>query len=155
MTTAVRPKLMLFSVTDDRSGVCYQDYCLVYGEEMEAVLRFLFRAMSPKEDFPFQGIPDMIYADNGPFAKSAIFKRVMECLDINFKTHMARDTDGRRTTARSKGKVERPFRTIKRHTRFSITNTNQLTKRKQTSGSIIICTLITTQENIAQVNTPV
>ncbi|MBT2373908.1 hypothetical protein [Pseudomonas fluorescens] len=27
--------------------------------------------------------------------------------------HMPRDTDGRRTTARSKGKVERPFRTVK------------------------------------------
>lgn len=28
-------------------------------------------------------------------------------------THMARGTDGRRTTASNKGKVERPFRTVK------------------------------------------
>jgi transposase len=108
-----KPKPMLFSVIDDRSGACYQEYLCVYGEELDAVLRFLFRAMSPKDDFPFQGIPKMIYSDNGPFAKSAIFKRVMECLEIKFQSHDARDTDGRRTTARSKGKVERGFRTIK------------------------------------------
>jgi len=108
-----RPKLMLFSVTDDRSGVCYQDYCVVYGEELEAVLRFLYRAMAPKDDFPFQGIPEMIYTDNGPFRKSAVFQRVLECLGINLKSHLPADSDGRRTTARSKGKVERPCRTIK------------------------------------------
>jgi hypothetical protein len=79
-----KPKPMLFSVIDDRSGACYQEYLCVYGEELDAVLRFLFRAMSPKDDFPFQGIPKMIYSDNGPFAKSAIFKRVMECLEIKF-----------------------------------------------------------------------
>ena len=35
----------------------------VYGEDVEAALRFLFAAMSPKSegDFPFQGIPKMIY----------------------------------------------------------------------------------------------
>lgn len=108
-----KPKPMLFSVTDDRSGVCYQEYICVYGEDLESALRFLFRAMSPKEDFPFQGIPQMIYSDNGPFSKSAVFKRVMECLDLKFQSHLPRDTDGRRTTARSKGKVERPFRTVK------------------------------------------
>lgn len=37
----------------------------------------------------------------------------MECLGVEIIFHMARDTDGRRTTARSKGKVERPFRTVK------------------------------------------
>lgn len=108
-----RPKLMLFSVTDDRSGVCYQDYSVVYGEELEAVLRFLFRAMAPKEDYPFQGIPEMIYTDNGPFRKNAVFNRVLKCLDIDLKSHMPAGSDGRRTTSRSKGKVERPFRTIK------------------------------------------
>jgi len=62
------PTLMLFSVVDDRSGVSYQEYHCVYGEDVETALRFLFRAMSPKgvEDFPFQGIPAMIYMDNGP-----------------------------------------------------------------------------------------
>ncbi len=108
-----RPKLMLFSVTDDRSGVCYQDYDVVFGEELEAVLRFLYRAMAPKADYQFQGIPEMIYCDSGPFRRSAVFNRVMECLGVNVKNHMPKDSDGRRTTSRSKGKVERPFRTIK------------------------------------------
>jgi hypothetical protein len=32
---------MLFSVVDDRSGVAYQEYRCVYGEDVEAALRFL------------------------------------------------------------------------------------------------------------------
>src|SRR2546425_6759377 len=37
----------------------------------------------------------------------------MDYLGIEVKTHLPRGHDGRRTTARSKGKVERPFRTVK------------------------------------------
>jgi hypothetical protein len=40
------PTLMLFSVVDDRSGVAYQEYRCVYGEDVEAALRFLFNAMA-------------------------------------------------------------------------------------------------------------
>jgi hypothetical protein len=36
---------MLFSVVDDRSGLAYQEYRCVYGEDVEAGLRFLFNAM--------------------------------------------------------------------------------------------------------------
>jgi hypothetical protein len=62
-----RPSLMLYSVVDDRSGVACQKYSAVYGEDVEAALRFLFWAMSPKniDGFPFQGIPLLIYMDNG------------------------------------------------------------------------------------------
>ena len=38
-----------------------------------------------------------------------MFQRVMNCLDIEVQSHSPRGHDGRRTTARSKGKVERPF----------------------------------------------
>lgn len=109
------PLLMLYSVVDDRSGVCYQEYHCVYGEDVEAALRFLFNAMTAKalEEFPFQGIPEMIYTDNGPIAKSQVFQHVMDCLGIKLATHMPNGKDGRRVTARSKGKVERPFRTVK------------------------------------------
>ena len=104
---------MLFSVVDDRSGVAYQEYRCVYGEDVEMALRFLFNAMSRKLDDgdPFQGIP--IYLDNGPVAKSGVFRRVMESLDVEVMPHMPAGSDGRRTTARAKGKVERPFRTVK------------------------------------------
>jgi hypothetical protein len=110
-----RPILMLYSVVDDRSGVAYQEYHGVYGEDVEAALRFLFHAMATKETdgFPFQGIPQMLYMDNGPIARSQVFQRVMELLGVQIRTHLPKGKDGRRTTVRSKGKVERPFRTVK------------------------------------------
>lgn len=110
-----RPLLMLYSVVDDRSGVAYQEYHGVYGEDVEAALRFLFAAMSPKkcEEFPFQGIPGMLYMDNGPIARSRVFQKVMGYLGVEVRTHQPRGSDGRRVTARAKGKVERPFRTVK------------------------------------------
>ena len=109
------PTLMLYSVVDDRSGVSYQEYHCVYGENVEAALRFMFTAMSLKKDerCPFQGIPAMLYCDNGPITRSHIFQKVMGYLGVDIQTHMPRDSDGRRVTARSKGKVERPFRTVK------------------------------------------
>src|SRR5271170_7467825 len=113
------PMLMLFSVVDDRSGVAYQEYRCVYGEDVETALRFLFNAMAPKPaeagdaTDPFQGIPAALSLDNGPVAKSAVFKRVMESLGVEILPHMPAGSDGRRTTARAKGKVERPFRTVK------------------------------------------
>jgi transposase InsO family protein len=110
-----KPILMLFSLVDDRSGVAYQEYHTVYGEDVEAALRFLYHAMSAKDidGFPFQGIPKMIYTDNGPIAKSLIFQRVLEYMGIELRTHMPSGKDGRRKTARSKGKVERPFLSVK------------------------------------------
>ena len=109
------PLLMLYSIVDDRSGTCYQEYHCVYGEDVEAALRFLFNAMTAKTSFnsPFQGIPATIYADNGPISKSQVFQTVLSCLGIKLMTHMPKGSDGRRVTARSKGKVERPFRTVK------------------------------------------
>jgi hypothetical protein len=113
------PTLMLFSAVDDRSGVVYDEYRCVYGEDAESALRFLFNAMSPKppeagaEADPFQGIPAALCLDNGPVTKSAVFKRVMESLGVEILPHMPAGSDGRRTTARAKGKVERPFRTVK------------------------------------------
>jgi hypothetical protein len=71
--------------------------------------------MAPKTDpdVPFQGIPKMIYMDNGPIAKSRVFQSVMQYLGIEIKIHMPDSKDKRRKTARSKGKVERAFRTVK------------------------------------------
>ena len=109
------PQLMLYSVVDDRSGVGYMEYHCVYGEDVEAGLRFLFNAMSKKatSSQSLQGIPKMLYMDNGPIAKSQIFQKVMGYLGIEVRTHVPAGKDGQRVTARSKGKVERPFRTVK------------------------------------------
>ena len=110
-----KPLLMLYSVVDDRSGVSYQEYHEVYGEDVGAALKFLFNTMSPKQtvDFPFQGIPSMVYMDNGPISRSRVFQKVMNYLGIEVRTHVPQGKDGRRVTARAKGKVERPFRTVK------------------------------------------
>lgn len=44
--TKGEPTLMLFSVADDRSGVGYQEYRCVDGEDAESALHFLFNAMT-------------------------------------------------------------------------------------------------------------
>lgn len=46
-------------------------------------------------------------------AKSRVFRNVMQSLQIDWQTHVPAGKDGTRTTARAKGKVERPFRTVK------------------------------------------
>lgn len=85
-----QPTLMLFSVVDDRSGVNYQEYRCVYGEDAESALRFLFNAMAPKShpEMSLQGRPKMLYLDNGPVAKSHVFQNVMQALQIDWQTHM-------------------------------------------------------------------
>jgi hypothetical protein len=55
----------------------------------------------------------MLYMDNGPIARSHVFQQVMAYLDVEVKVHLPQGKDGRRPTARAKGKVERPFRTVK------------------------------------------
>jgi len=105
-----QPTLMLYSVVDDCSGVAYQEYHCTYGESVEAALQFLFHAMTPKTDahFPFCGRPACLYTDNGPVARSRVFQQVMRYLNIEVRTHLPRDADGRHTTARAKGKPD-PF----------------------------------------------
>lgn len=110
-----RPRLTLYSVIDDFSRVEYMEYHLCFGEDVETALRFLYRAMASKEDtsFPFKGIPGIIYTDNGPIAKSGIFLQVMGRLKVIVKLHEPPQRAQLRTAARSKGKIERSFRTCK------------------------------------------
>ena len=105
---------MLFSVVDDRSGVAYQEYHCAYGEAAEVALQFLFNAMAPKADerFPFGGRPASLDADNGPVTRSHVLQQVMDSLGLEVQTPLPRGHDGRRTTARAQGKVERPCRTV-------------------------------------------
>ncbi len=110
------PTLMLFSVVDDCSGVAYQEYRCVYGEDVVAGLRFLFNAMAAKAspDLPMHGMPRMLYMDNGPISRSEVFQRVMRYLGIEVRSHLPAGKDTRQQhRARATGKVERPFRTVK------------------------------------------
>ena len=108
--------LFIASVADDKSGALYSEYIQTHGEDALTALKFLFNAMSPKKvaGSNIKGIPGMIYTDNGAFSRSKIFKRALLALGIELKTHMPKSTDGRRTTARSKGKIERTNRTVKK-----------------------------------------
>lgn len=107
-------KLMLALFTDDASGCISGEYIIAPGEDAVSALQVLYNAMEgqPKGAF-IKGIPLHLYADNGSFAKSCTYTRAVKLLDIIFKTHMPKTSDGRRVTARSKGKVERANRTLK------------------------------------------
>lgn len=70
-------------------------------------------AAKGEAEFPFRGRPKMLYLDNGPVAKSRVFQNVMQALGIEWLTHVPAGKNGERVTARSKGKVERPFRSVK------------------------------------------
>jgi hypothetical protein len=108
-------RLMLYSVIDDKSGLSYSRYYLAEGEDTLTALDFLYHAFSKiTGDQPeLYGIPDFIYTDNASFVKSRLFIRVMEKLGIQILTHLPRGKGGRKTTARSKGKLERHNRSMK------------------------------------------
>ena len=78
-------------------------------------MRFLFNAMAPKADTrcPFAGRPAALSMENGPGTRRHVLHQVMDSLGLEVQTPLPRGHDGRRTTARAKGKVERPFRTVK------------------------------------------
>jgi hypothetical protein len=107
--------LLLYSIVDDRSGVAYPEYHGVYGEDVAAAWRFLFAAMAPKPqpDCPCQGRPRRLYMDNGPMARSGVFQHVLRYLALALRTHLPRSQAPRHATARAKGQVERPLRTVK------------------------------------------
>ncbi|MEI6096297.1 MAG: hypothetical protein WCR08_12715 [Gammaproteobacteria bacterium] len=108
-------RLMLYSVIDDKSGLSYSRYYLAEGEDTLTALDFLYHAfLKITGDQPeLYGIPDFIYTDNASFVKSRLFVRVMAKLGIQILTHLPRGKGGRKTTARSKGKLERHNRTMK------------------------------------------
>ena len=108
--------LFIANAVDDKSGVGFSKYIQTDGEDAMTSLMFLFDAMSNKNEpknNQLQGIPKYIYTDNGAFARSKIFNRALQSLGITLLTHMPKNSDGRRTTARAKGKVEVFNKTIK------------------------------------------
>ena len=59
---------------------CLPGVPLRLGEDIESGLRFLFNAL--------QGIPEALYLDNGPIAKSGVFNTVMEHLGVCVLTYV-------------------------------------------------------------------
>lgn len=107
--------LMLFSVVDDCSGVVYQEYYCVYGEDVEMVFCFLFNLMVLKVDlsFFFQGWFKLIYLDNGLVVKCCVFQSVMWVLGIEWQIYIFVSKDGMCIMVCLKGKVECFFCIVK------------------------------------------
>lgn len=78
-------------------------------------------AAKPEAELPLQGIPAAPHMDNGPVSRAKVFQSVVGSLGVRVLTHMPPSADepaqmlriSLRTPARAKGKVERPFRTVK------------------------------------------
>ena len=110
-------KPYLYAVTDDHSGVFYGQYRETRDEDIQAGLEILYAAMADKNDpaFPFQGIPEGFYFDQGRIGVSPLVKRVLEeKLGSTVRVHQSDKTTGKlRKASRAKGKIERQFLFIK------------------------------------------
>ena len=107
-------KLLLAIFVDDASGAVSGEYVITPGESAIVALSVLYNATSGNNTEHFiKGIPESMYVDNGSYSKSELYLRVLTQLNISINKHLPKGSDGRRTTARSKGKVERANRTFK------------------------------------------
>lgn len=75
-----RPRLILWSGTDYKSGVIFARFC--FRETTQTLLDFCFWAWSKKDNprFPAFGIPKEVFPDEGSPSKSAIFVHACEKL---------------------------------------------------------------------------
>lgn len=105
--------LMLFFVVDDCFGVVYQEYVLVYGEDVEVVLCFLYCVMVFKEENLFGGIFDQFQIDGGLVGKFVVFNWVMDCFGIEVICYMLKGLDVYCIMVCVKGKVECLFCIVK------------------------------------------
>jgi hypothetical protein len=109
-----KPTLMLFSVVDDCSGWSIRNIAASMARTPSPrCVSCSTPSPPPEPELPFQGLPVTIYMDNGPVSRSRVFQSVMGSLGIRVLTHLPPKQDDRHTAARAKGKVERPFRTVK------------------------------------------
>lgn len=96
-----KPRLHLFALIDDYSRVAYARY--YYADNTLNWLDFLWHAWGPKDDparFPFEGLPEVLYTDNGSTLKSERMRLAMKTLGVEQKFHAPYH-------AQAKGKVER------------------------------------------------
>lgn len=102
-----KPRLILYSLVDDHSRVIFARF--YFSENAVNLLDFCFRAWSQKDDkrFPFYGIPQFFYCDQGSPRRSELFKNAQAKLGFTIP-----DTTPAHATefgSRKHGKVERTF----------------------------------------------
>jgi len=76
--TGKKPRLVLFQLVDDHSRVKFAMFVL--NNNAHAWLHALYHAWRKKPDWPFYGIPEILYSDNDSVIKSKVFKQTMRYL---------------------------------------------------------------------------
>lgn len=84
-------RVWVWGLVDDYSGCRAARYCIARGENAADGIEFLQWAWSKVADHaPFQGIPDILYMDNGPLAKTKAFQHFCrEVAGVDLKVHEA------------------------------------------------------------------
>lgn len=86
-----------YLITDHASCAVFI-YFAMGGESTESLCQLLINAILPREQYPFYGIPVMIYLDRGSANRSATFKNLCKALGIRLEYAQR---------ARAKGQVEK------------------------------------------------
>lgn len=83
-----RLRVLLYAVWDMCTGYTYSQYCAAKGETALDAMDFLCCALTLKANprIPIHGVPDDVWSDLGPFAKSTPATDLLERLDINLVT---------------------------------------------------------------------
>lgn len=84
------------------------------GETTEAALDFLMWAMTQRTDvqgraMPFHGVPDMIYTDQGAWAKSGLFKNFCSAMGMKHQTHAPYNSQATGQVENAQNLFERGF----------------------------------------------
>jgi len=103
---AERVRVWVAGIKDDHSRVRFAKYFIAPGEAVVATLPVLIEAWTNPHgrDFLLRGLPDILYMDKGPLAKSAMAQAFFTRLNVDPQTHAAGN-------AKATGKQEREWRT--------------------------------------------
>ena len=96
----IKTKIIRIIIVDHYSGAFYVFYVISDGEKATDFLEGLWRAWTDKgADFPFCGVPKILYTDKGSSLQSFAAGQIFTALDIELITHQAGNP-------RAKGAVE-------------------------------------------------
>jgi transposase InsO family protein len=100
-------RVWCWGLADDFSGFRVQRYCVAPGEAALDGIDFLKWAWTPQAAHaPFEGLPQLLYLDNGALAKYAPFRVFCEEAGVDLRTHEP-------YRPQAKGKVETGFKDLK------------------------------------------
>ena len=81
-------KVWAYGLCDDFSGVRFSRYTVAAGESALDGIHFLQWAWARlPEHAPFEGLPEILYMDNGPISKLLAFRKFTEAVMVEVQTH--------------------------------------------------------------------